>query len=39
VLEGATLASFEQERERLDTMITRASPSRANPPRVAQTSR
>jgi len=39
VLEGATLASFDQERERLDTMITRASPSRSNPPRVAQTSR
>ena len=39
VLEGPTLASFEQERERLDNMITRAGPSRANPPRVAQTSR
>jgi murein DD-endopeptidase MepM/ murein hydrolase activator NlpD len=38
VLEGATLASFEQERERLDHMITRAGPTRANPPRVAQTS-
>ena len=37
VLEGPTLASFEQERERLDTMITRAGPTRANPPRVAQT--
>ena len=39
VLEGPTLASFEQERERLDNMITRAGPSRANPPRVAQTTR
>ncbi len=38
VLEGATLASFEQERERLDNMISRAGPTRANPPRVAQTS-
>lgn len=38
VLEGATLASFEQERERLDHMITRAGPTRANPPRVAATS-
>jgi murein DD-endopeptidase MepM/ murein hydrolase activator NlpD len=34
VLEGAALASFEQERERLDTMNTRASPTR-NAPRVA----
>ena len=31
VLEGAMLASFEQERERLDNMITRAGPSRAAP--------
>jgi murein DD-endopeptidase MepM/ murein hydrolase activator NlpD len=38
VLEGGTLASFEQERERLDNMISRAGPSRVNPPRVAATS-
>jgi murein DD-endopeptidase MepM/ murein hydrolase activator NlpD len=37
VLEGPTLASFEKERERLDNMITRAGPTRATPPRVAQT--
>jgi murein DD-endopeptidase MepM/ murein hydrolase activator NlpD len=37
VLEGGTLASFEQERERLDNMISRAGP-RVNPPRVAATS-
>ena len=37
VLEGPLLAGFEQERERLDNMITRAGPSRAvTPPRVAQ---
>jgi murein DD-endopeptidase MepM/ murein hydrolase activator NlpD len=39
VLEGAALTTFEQERERLDNMITRAGPTRVNPPRVAQTSR
>ena len=36
VLEGALLASFDQERERLDNMITRGSPSRyadGNPPK------
>jgi murein DD-endopeptidase MepM/ murein hydrolase activator NlpD len=33
VLEGPTLTAFEQERDRLDNMITRAGP-----PRVAQTS-
>jgi len=38
VLEGATLASFDQERERLDNMISRAGPTRSNPPRVAATS-
>ncbi len=37
VLEGPLLAGFEQERERLDNMITRAGPSRpVTPPRVAQ---
>jgi murein DD-endopeptidase MepM/ murein hydrolase activator NlpD len=36
VLEGPTLSAFEQERERLDNMISRAGPNR--PPRVAQTS-
>jgi murein DD-endopeptidase MepM/ murein hydrolase activator NlpD len=35
VLEGALLAGFEQERDRLDNMITRASPPRGTPPRVA----
>jgi murein DD-endopeptidase MepM/ murein hydrolase activator NlpD len=40
VLEGGTLAGFEQERDRLDNMISRAGPQRANPPRVAaQTAR
>ena len=39
VLEGATLASFDTERDRLDNMISRAGPSRATPPRVAQTTR
>ncbi|MCC6887863.1 MAG: M23 family metallopeptidase [Hyphomicrobiales bacterium] len=39
VLEGATLAAFDKERDRLDNMISRAGPTRANPPRVAQTSR
>jgi murein DD-endopeptidase MepM/ murein hydrolase activator NlpD len=38
VLEGSPLASFEQERDRLDNMITRAAPPRATPPRMAQTS-
>ena len=38
VLEGGTLASFEQERDRLDNMITRAGPTRSSPPRIAQTS-
>jgi murein DD-endopeptidase MepM/ murein hydrolase activator NlpD len=38
VLEGGALAAFEQERERLDNMISRAGPSRVNPPRVAATS-
>jgi hypothetical protein len=36
VLEGPTLTAFDQERERLDNMISRAGPNRA--PRVAQTS-
>ena len=40
VLEGPLLASFEQERERLDNMITRAGPTRqGTPPRMAQTGR
>jgi murein DD-endopeptidase MepM/ murein hydrolase activator NlpD len=39
VLEGATLASFDTERDRLENMISRAGPSRATPPRVAQTTR
>jgi len=34
VLEGPLLGGFEQERDRLDTMMSRAAP----PPRVAQTS-
>jgi murein DD-endopeptidase MepM/ murein hydrolase activator NlpD len=38
VLEGGPLAGFEQERDRLDNMITRAAPPRATPPRMAQTS-
>jgi murein DD-endopeptidase MepM/ murein hydrolase activator NlpD len=38
VLEGDTLVGFEQERERLDNMISRAGPTRVSPPRVAQTS-
>jgi len=38
VLEGATLAGFDTERDRLDNMISRAGPTRSNPPRVAQTS-
>ncbi|HZO48476.1 MAG TPA: M23 family metallopeptidase [Xanthobacteraceae bacterium] len=37
VLEGATLAGFDTERERLDNMISRAGPNRATPPRVAAT--
>ena len=37
VLEGATLASFDTERERLDNMISRAGPSARHAPRVAQT--
>jgi murein DD-endopeptidase MepM/ murein hydrolase activator NlpD len=37
VLEGATLAKFDQERERLENMITRAGPNRGAAPRVAQT--
>jgi murein DD-endopeptidase MepM/ murein hydrolase activator NlpD len=37
VLEGSLLATFERERERLDTMNTRAAPQRAAAPRVAQT--
>ncbi|MGH6767476.1 MAG: M23 family metallopeptidase [Xanthobacteraceae bacterium] len=36
VLEGGLLANFDQERERLDNMITRAGPSRGTPPRMAQ---
>jgi murein DD-endopeptidase MepM/ murein hydrolase activator NlpD len=39
VLEGATLAKFDQERDRLDNMITRAGPNRVAAPRVAQTIR
>jgi murein DD-endopeptidase MepM/ murein hydrolase activator NlpD len=35
VLEGELLAGFEQERDRLDNVITRASPPRATP-RMAQ---
>ena len=35
VLEGAALASFEQERERLDNINSRASPTRSSPPRMA----
>ncbi|HEY3679688.1 MAG TPA: M23 family metallopeptidase [Bradyrhizobium sp.] len=35
VLEGDLLAGFEQERDRLDNVLTRASPPRATP-RVAQ---
>jgi murein DD-endopeptidase MepM/ murein hydrolase activator NlpD len=38
VLEGAALAAFDQERERLDTMVHRAGASRVAQPRVAQTS-
>ena len=38
VLEGALLANFEKERERLDSLIARASPTRATP-RVAQSTR
>jgi murein DD-endopeptidase MepM/ murein hydrolase activator NlpD len=37
VLEGGLLASFEQERERLENLISRAGPARGTPPRVAQT--
>jgi murein DD-endopeptidase MepM/ murein hydrolase activator NlpD len=39
VLEGALLAGFDKERERLDNLIARAGPSRGTPPRVAQTTR
>jgi murein DD-endopeptidase MepM/ murein hydrolase activator NlpD len=35
VLEGAVLASFDRERERIDNMNTRASPTRSSPPRMA----
>jgi murein DD-endopeptidase MepM/ murein hydrolase activator NlpD len=35
VLDGAALASFEQERERIDNINSRASPSRSSPPRMA----
>jgi murein DD-endopeptidase MepM/ murein hydrolase activator NlpD len=38
VLEGSVLANFDSERERLDTLISRAGPARAAPPRMAQTS-
>jgi murein DD-endopeptidase MepM/ murein hydrolase activator NlpD len=38
VLEGELLAGFEQERDRLDNMITRATPPRATPPKMAQSS-
>jgi murein DD-endopeptidase MepM/ murein hydrolase activator NlpD len=38
VLEGAVLANFEKERERLDNLITRAAPPRPTP-RMAQTTR
>ena len=38
VLEGPLLANFEQERDRLDNMASRAAPPRATPPRMAQTS-
>jgi murein DD-endopeptidase MepM/ murein hydrolase activator NlpD len=38
VLEGALLAGFDQERERLDSMMTRGAPPRGTPPRFAQTS-
>jgi hypothetical protein len=34
VLEGAQLATFEQERDRLDNMMSRNAPGR---PRMAQT--
>ena len=37
VLDGTQLATFEQERDRLDNMMTRNAPQRAAP-RVAQTS-
>jgi murein DD-endopeptidase MepM/ murein hydrolase activator NlpD len=37
VLEGSILATFERERERLDTMINRASPIRVSTPQVVQT--
>ena len=39
VLEGTLLAGFEQERDRLDNMMTRAAPPQrsASSPRVAQT--
>ncbi len=39
VLEGTALASFEQERGRLDNMITRAGPTRTTPQRVSQIAR
>jgi murein DD-endopeptidase MepM/ murein hydrolase activator NlpD len=35
VLEGAALASFDQERERIDNINSRASPTRSSPPRMA----
>jgi murein DD-endopeptidase MepM/ murein hydrolase activator NlpD len=38
VLEGGLLAGFEQERERLETLLNRAGPTRATPPRMVQTS-
>jgi murein DD-endopeptidase MepM/ murein hydrolase activator NlpD len=38
VLEGGLLASFEQERDRLDNMNARAAPPRPTPPRMAQSS-
>jgi murein DD-endopeptidase MepM/ murein hydrolase activator NlpD len=36
-LEGTVLTNFEQERDRLDNMVSRAGPTRATPPRMAQT--
>jgi murein DD-endopeptidase MepM/ murein hydrolase activator NlpD len=38
VLEGKLLAGFEQERERLETLLNRAGPAHGAPPRIAQTS-
>jgi hypothetical protein len=39
VLEGGALAAFDKERGRLENLINRAGPTRATPPRMAQSSR